>query len=236
MATVADLLTSVKYQIRDGGTNKWPGAELIDYVNRGYRLIWTRLVQLKSDFVVKTLSKTISPGIGAYLLPNDFWAVNFLKVEGESLKLYAVDFSELPNVSGDSLISEDDYYILTEDGVKIALSNPAPVGTGTPDSYTIGEGYFILSPVPLSAGSMLVSYFYKPVNLTDTSDTPFNGIADESLIAFVVEMALAREEHNTARNQSAISSLLRMADILFKRRNKALRRITAYRWEYEGLI
>jgi hypothetical protein len=213
MATVADLLTSVRYQIRDGGTNKWTGAELIDYVNRGYRLVWARLVQLRSDFVKKLNPQTLTINLEQYALPADFWSVDFLQIEGETKPMSAVDMSYVEMYNAN--LSAD---------------------LNVPMAYAIYNGYFYIRPIPDGAYMMNEYYFYKPSDLDSTDTTPFNGIADEAFIAYVTEMALAREEHNTARNQSAVSSLLRMTDILFKRRDKQLKRVDAYRWEYEGMV
>jgi hypothetical protein len=214
MATVADLLTSIRYQIREGGTNKWTGAELIDYINRGYRLILARLVQLKSDLVKTTTTATLVAGTENYTIPTGLQAIDFLQVDGESLPLNQVDMSYIERYN--------------------SMFNP--VTDGVPRCFALFNGYIYLRPTPTAAGTLNIYYFAQPTDLTSSTTTPFNGIADEALIAFVVEMALAREEHNTARNQSAVSSLLRMADILFKRRDKTLKRINAYRWEFEELV
>ena len=214
MATVADLLTSVRYQIRDGGTNKWPGAELIDYINRGYRLVLTRLVQLKSDLVKTSTTVTLVAGTENYTIPTGLQAIEFLQIEGQSQPLNQVDMSY----------------------IEMYNSKFSPVTDGVPRCFALFNGYIYLRPTPTAAGTLNVYYYAQPTDLTSSTTTPFNGIADEALIAFVVEMALAREEHNTARNQNAVSSLLRMADILFKRRDKTLKRINAYRWEFEGLV
>lgn len=231
MATIADLLTSARYQLHDTDQNKWTGAELLDYINRGYRLLWSRLTQLNSDFNSKSNMYTLTGGVDTYLLPTDFWAVKFLKIDGEENKLAQVDYGSIETVTatydsdGDPILDSDDAYVLIS----------GTVGTGTPDSYAIHEGQFFLRPIPDSALNLLMVYYYKPTDLDSDSTTPFNGIADEALIAFIVEMAFARDEHNTSRAQSALSALLRMADIFFKRRDKTLKRITAYRWDYEKL-
>lgn len=213
MATVGDLLTSVRYQVRDGGTNKWPGAELLDYINRGYRLILARLVQLKSDLAKTSTTITLVAGTENYAIPTGLQAIEFLYVEGEDSPLPQVDMSYIENYT-----------------TKVSAT------ADTPECYALFNGYIYVRPIPAAAGTITIYYYGQPTDLDSTDTTPFNGIADEALIAFVVEMALAREEHNTARNQSAVSSLLRMADILFKRRDKTLKRINAYRWEYEGLV
>ena len=212
MATVADLLTSVRYQIRDGGTNKWTGAELLDYINRGYRLVLARLVQLKSDLVKTSTTATLVAGTESYAIPTTLQAIEFLQIEGEDAPLSQVDMSYIETYS--AKISDN---------------------TGTPTCFALFNGYIYLRPIPSAAGTLNIYYYAQPSDLDTSTTTPFNGIADEALIAFVVEMALAREEHNTNRNQNAVGSLLRMADILFKRRDKTLRRINAYRWEYEAL-
>ena len=214
MATVADLLASVKYQIRDGGTNKWTGAELIDYLNRGYRLILTRLVQLNSDLVKTSTTISLVSGTEKYAIPTGLQAIDFLQLDNEPVPLNQVGISYIEEYN----------------------SKFSPVTDGVPRVFALFNGYIYLRPIPKATGTLNVYYFAQPTNLDSSATTPFNGIADEALIAYVVEMALAREEHNTARNQAAVSSLLRMADILFKRRDKALRRINAYRWESEGLV
>ena len=213
MATVADLLTSVKYQIRDGGTNKWPGAELIDYVNRGYRLVFNELVRIDSDLVKSTAAITLVAGTENYALPTGLQAIKFLQIEGATDPLTQVDMAYIETYAAKFTNQRD-----------------------TPRVFSIFNGYFYLRPIPNASGTMNVYYFVQPSDLTSSSTTPFSGIADEALIAFTVEMALAREEHSTARYQQMISSLLRMAGILFMRRDKGLRRINAYRWEYEGLV
>jgi hypothetical protein len=231
MATVADILTSARYQLHDTDQNKWTGAELLDYVNRGYRLLWSRLTQLNSDFNSKSKLYEITGGVDTYTLPDDFWAVKFMKLDGEEKPLSQVDYSTIKSTTatfdedGDPILDSDDAYVLQS----------SIVGTGTPDSYSIHENQFFLRPIPDATVNLLMVYFYKPTDLDSDTTTPFNGIADEAFIVFICEMALAREEHNTARMQSALSSLLRMADVFFKRRDKTLKRIGAYRWDYQDL-
>lgn len=213
MATVADLLTSVRYPIRDGGTNKWTGAELLDYINRGYRLIFARLVQIKSDLVKTSTTVSLVAGTENYAIPAGLQAIEFLYVEGSEKPLPQVDMSYIENYT-------------------TKVSSQAD----TPGCFALFNSYIYVRPIPAAAGTLTVYYYGQPTDLDSGDTTPFNGIADEALIAFVEEKALAREEHNTQRAQAAVSSLLRMADILFKRRDKVLKRINAYRWEYEELV
>ncbi len=93
MATVADLLTSIRYQLHDTQSNKWTGAELIDYVNRGYRLIRTRLVQIRSDLVRTLSTVTLVAGTESYTIPTGFQAFEFMQVDGEEKSLSQVDMS-----------------------------------------------------------------------------------------------------------------------------------------------
>ena len=50
---VSDLITSIRYQLHDTDSNNWTGAEILDYINRGYKLIWQQLIRIKSDLVAK---------------------------------------------------------------------------------------------------------------------------------------------------------------------------------------
>jgi len=210
---VSDLITSIRYQLHDTNSNNYTGAEILDYINRGYRLVWSQLVKNKSDFVKKLYAQTLVAGTENYAVQTDFLNVSFLQIEGEEEYLKAVDIG----------------YIETYNDKFGATNN-------TPEVYALYNGYFYLRPKPNSGYTMNEYYFYKPSDLNSSDTTPFNGIADESLIAFTVGMCLNRDEHNVQRNDSLVSSLLKMADTLFQRRDKTLKRINAYRWEYQGMV
>ena len=210
---VSDLITSIRYQLHDTDSNNFTGAELLDYINRGYRLIWSQLIKKKSDLVKKVNAQTLSIGTENYALPADFLNVSFLQIEGEEDPLAAVDISTI-----------EMYH---------ARNGSAQ---GTPTVYALYNGYFYLRPIPDSAYTLNEYYFYKITDLDSSDDTPFNSVADEALIAFTVGMALNRDQRDVSRNDKVVSALLGLADNLFQRRDKTLKRINAYRWEYEGLV
>jgi hypothetical protein len=210
---VSDLITSIRYQLHDTDTNNYTGAEILDYINRGYRLIWSQLVKKKSDFVKKLNAQALVSGTENYALPSDFLNVALMQIETEEDPLAAVDIGYIETYT-------------------------AKFGTGdaTPKVYAIHNGYFYLRPIPDAVYTLNEYYFYKTTDLNSSSDTPFNSIADEALISFAVGMCLNRDEKNVQRNDSVVSSLLKMADTLFQRRDKTLKRINAYRWEYQGML
>lgn len=213
MATIADLLTSARYPLHDTDQNKWTGAELIDYINRGYRLIHSRLVQMKSDLARSYTTATTVAGTDYVAIPTGLQSFEFIQVDGEEDPLSQVDMMYIETYN--SRISSQ---------------------RGIPTCFALYNSNIYLRPVPDIAYTLNIYYNAALTDLDSSDTTPFSGIADEALIAFIVEMALARDEHNTSRAQAAVSTLLRMADILFKRRDKSLKRIVAYRWPYEGLV
>lgn len=211
---VSDLITSIRYQLHDTDANNWTGAEILDYINRGYNLIWRELSKNKSDLVKKLNAQTLTPGTYYYALPTDFWHVDYLQIVGEYEQMKAVDHE----------------YIDTYD-----------VNFGTdrqvPNVYSIYNGYFYIKPIPDLAYTLNEYYFYKPAAaLGSADDTPFNGVSDEALIAFATGMCLNRDERSQGRQDKIISQLIGSAMTLFGRRDKTLNRINAYRWEYEGLV
>ena len=212
---VSDLITSIRYQLHDTNANNWTGAEILDYINRGHRLIWTELIKHKSDLVRKATTASTVAGTETYALPSDFYAVDFLQLDDEEKPLSAVDMSYIETYA----------YRFT------------PYSNARPTVYAIHNGYFYLRPVPDAVYTLNEYYFYKPSANLDSSDSPpFNGAADEALIAFTTGMALNRDERTQGRQDKIVSQLVGAALMLTGRRDKTLKRINAYRWEYEGLV
>jgi hypothetical protein len=210
---VSDLITSIRYQLHDTDSNNWTGAEILDYINRGHRLIWAEMVKNNSDLVHKATSGIIYASGDNYDTPSDFWTLDFLQIEGEDSPLSAVDYAY----------------------IKTYVDKFGDEG-GTPTVYAIYNGGFHVRPIPTADVTLNIYYFYKPSTLTSTSDSPFNDITNEALIAFAVGMCLVRDERSQSRQDKIISQLLSSAMSLFGRRDKSLKRINAYRWEYEELV
>jgi hypothetical protein len=229
---VSDLITSIRYQLHDTDANNWTGAEILDYINRGYKLIWQQLIRIKSDLVAKVYAETTVIGTDTYLLPTDFWSMKFIKVDGEDKPLSAVDYSTIVTTSntfdqyGDPILDSDNAYVLTQD----------TVGDGTPTTYALIEGQYVLRPNPSEIRNIILVYFYKVNTLDSTSLEPFNGMINEPLIAFATGMCLNRDERTQGRQDKIVSQLISSALMLTGRRDKTLKRINAYRWEYEELV
>lgn len=91
--------------------------------------------------------------------------------------------------------------------------------TDAPEVYTLlTDTSILLGPTPNSADVVLYGlYFYAPTALSATTDTlPFNGMFDEIIRMYVVQMGLIRDEYNVsveeairARAESDIISLIR---------------------------
>jgi hypothetical protein len=214
MATVAELITSIRYPIVDTESNKYTGAEILDYINRGYDLIYNRLIQLKSDLVRTSTTQTLTVGDGSYALPSDFWAIDFMQISGEDKVLKQVNYD----------------YILTY------TVRFTPYVYDVPTVYAIQGGQYYLRPEPDQAYTLNVVYYPSLTDLDTSDNAPFGGIFNHALKAYAEAMCKYREEKNISIDQNAASAILRSADITARRRDKRLWRVNAYRWEYEGLV
>lgn len=62
MATVQDIITSARYDLRDFGGQKLNDAQLVDYINRIIILLDRILINKCSDFTMSSTSMTLSAG------------------------------------------------------------------------------------------------------------------------------------------------------------------------------
>lgn len=216
MATlVSALITSIRYYLKDTSTTNpnWADAEILEYINQAQDILFQRLAANKSDIGIQATTRTLSAGTENYAVPTSFWEHKTLFITGEA----------------DILKQVDHEYILR-------YNERFSDNQDVPTCFSIFNDYFYLRPTP-DSGYTLNIYFYKqPTALTTSSNMPFKEIYNQAIKQYAVSKCFLRDEFNIDRENQAMDGLVAAAERVVGGRNKALKRINAYRWEYEGLV
>jgi len=204
MSTVADILTSVRYDLKDtAGVNfeftssGEENGELIDYLNRGLGHLAALLQQYGSDLVKKAGTITITAGVREGTLPTDF--VRFA-YEGRNETGYTSKIGEhrpLARIQGETAWLKE---ITLAEALEYLSTS-----TGKPTKVCLLNNQALFLPYADAAYTADVFYYYNPAKLTiSASVIPFSGIFDQVLQQFVVTLALNRDEYNAQFEQNLI--------------------------------
>lgn len=216
MATlVSAVITSIRYDLKDTNTSNpnWTDDEILDKINQAQEIIFQRLVAKKSDTIVSSTSFSLVAGTENYAVPSKFWEHQRLYISGEEKPLDQVDYSVIETYNSNFGSHND-----------------------TPNRFAIYKDYFYLRPIPDTAYTMLLRYYAQPTELTTSSNMPFKEIYNQAIKKYAIAQCFLRDEFNIDKENSSMEGLINAADGLIFGRNKSLKRINAYRWEYEGLV
>lgn len=148
MATVASVLTSLRYDLRDPDGRLFTDAELIDYLNRGLTVLDSILAAKQSDWVHKTDdSFTLAVGSNEEAYPADLKTVRDIWEGTNRLVKKTVDYI---------------YY------------QRKFISTGRPRFYALEGVNFIFDYTADQEYTLTVHYNKKSTALTASGDMPFN--------------------------------------------------------------
>lgn len=213
--TVANLITSIRYTIKDTAASKFASdnAELLDYVQRAYEMLYQRLIELQSDINLTINAQALAAGTGNYDLPADFQAWGFVHIAGESKRMDQVNY--------DNILAYDELFGSNSD---------------TPTRFAIYNDDIYIKPTPDAVYTMNEYYYAHPSTLATSTTMPFAGIFNRAIQRWVERMCLNRDEFDIKVEDAETKLLLSFAEGVHRARNKSLKRINAYRWEYQGLV
>jgi hypothetical protein len=216
MATlVSALITSIRYSIKDTGTTdpSWTDAEILEYINQAQDIILQRLAINKSDVGLSVSSVSLVAGTENYAVPSNFWDHKSLLIDGQKDSLSQVGYDDIKTFNAN-------------------FSSKQQV----PERYALYNDYFYLRPIPDAVYTLNIFYYAQPTALTTASNMPFKELYNQAIKKYAVAQCFLRDEFNEDKEEKALSGLIETADRVMMHRDKSLKRVTAYRWEYEGLI
>lgn len=198
MTTLATLLTSVRYDLRDSDSNVFSDAELVDFFNRMLFQLDTILDSMDSDWVRGSTTLSLSKDASSVSLPSDFLSDNSLwygtaQLDKEDLA-YIEEFRQLQSVSG------------------------------RPTKYAIGGSSVEFNYTADAAYDFTFYYNKKNGTLTPASTVPYNDVFNEVLIKTTVLCAKNRNEYDIM-GDSLIYDTIRDLALTNTRRRKLIRRL-----------
>jgi len=186
MATVAQEITALRYDLMDEDSTQYSDALLLSYYNRAYRALSAVLGSIRSDRVFADDTLTLSSGSSTITLPDDF------------------STPILVQINNDTLVKKDPETIR-----RLLQQN----NSGTPSNYGIMGSNFIFDREAGADTSVYVQYNTGvTTDLTTGSAMPYSDAHNDSLRGAVAMMAKNRNERAIAGDY-ALHQFFRSAEI-----------------------
>lgn len=167
MATVLSVITSARYDIKDGAARDPVDDVLVDFVNRAVHILDSQLSSLGSDFVHQTETLTLSAAANSVSIPTRCIRVRSLWISTD----------ELDKMSTDAMYNRRKY-----------LST-----TGQPDFWA-NEGANIIFDKTADAEYSITAHFDQRVDtLVKTDSMPYSDEFNEVIREAIVMMARNRD-------------------------------------------
>jgi len=202
MTTTSELIASARIDIADPSSTVFTDAQMLDYLNRGFRQVHEKLVEWDADIIRARQTIAVTSGDDAYDLPAGYWLTCFMYIDGEA--------NHLIQLKADALLK----YPVTQ--------------TGTPFGYLISGTEIILRWMPNATKTLYHYHYIAYSNLALLATTPFNGLFDQVARQFVASMALNRNEYNT---QVELAILKYLEESAWNIMNKRLPSIDITPWD-----
>jgi len=166
MATVANIITNARYDLRDHGAQKYDDAQLVLYTNRIIKLLDDLLITQHSDLTFNTATTTLNTGAATATVPTGAHIIT---------KVYNGTVLLIKKSPMDIL---DRYHFNNENG-----------STGTP-SYWALLGDNINVNIEADADYTLgVHYHKRTATLILTDDLPYSDLFNEFILEAIIVMA-----------------------------------------------
>lgn len=197
MATAANIITSGRYDLRDTGSNLYADEELLDYLNRVRKLMYSALLAVHSDWVHATDSSvSLSSGASSATAPTTAASIRSVWYDDDQLVEKPVDYIYYKQKHIDS--------------------------TGQPNYWAHEGSNIIFERTADAAYTLTAHYNTKGSDLASGDDMPFDDTFNEVIREGMVLMAKNRNEvpgsinaqlYNMFNNQA-------MADIISRKHCK----------------
>jgi len=190
MSTVANVITDIRYDLKDSGTTKkFADAQIIQYMNRFQIYLAAIAYHNRIHAFVAKDSVTMTAATETYTLPSDFYAEYLLTFDDKDAAL--------------KKISLDEY---------ISRGCGTSTSSGQPSKYMIlGTKLYICDPLPDGTSTTLDNYYYQiPAafsTATNTGTMPLSGILDQFWRQFVVMLLMNIDEYNIGMETKLFSQL-----------------------------
>lgn len=168
MATAQNVITSARYDLRDVDDIEYTDEELLDFVNRSNRVLYTALGNFKSELVYNSADLSVLAGNRQVSVPTDFSIIIRLWVDTK------VEATEQTNE-------------WITDRRKDNLS------TGRPYYFALHGGYLQFEKVTDVDYTFSIEYYTRPpTDLALTSDMPFRDAFNDEIAQVITLMAKNR--------------------------------------------
>lgn len=179
MSTVSDIITGVRYDLKDDGTiPKFSDAKIMHYMNRFRIFLAALLFREQCNLSLKKSDLVTASGTATYNLMS-------------SIPDYYADFGITYHDDSQGLMRRE----LAE---YISGGYNTSTVTGTAGSYMIlGTTLYLFGDIPDASDTMNVWYYSINTAFASSTDSmPYNGIFDEPWRQFVALLLLNRDEYS----------------------------------------
>jgi hypothetical protein len=179
MSTVADIITGIRYDLKDKGTvAHFSDADIMHYMNRFRIYIAKMMYQNQLTAGIKAVGCTLGSNTQTYSLfslATDFYAEHGLIMKGDSTWFTKKELDEY-----------------------ISQGYEASTVLGTPAHYMIlNSMMYFFGDIPNATMTASMYYYYLPAAFsTTTTSMPWGGLLDEFWREFVTTIMMNRDEYN----------------------------------------
>ena len=168
MATVASIIESARWDLRDEEDTQYTDAMLLDFGNRGLRPLSVVLAMVNSDWVNESADLTLALGDSEVSLPSNF--VSDITVRTSTSYLDKKSVSAIRRLLVDST-------------------------PGQPDKYAIRNTIIMFEKVASVEYTIVLEYNKHEDALVSDGDMPYNDEFNDILRQFIVLVAKSRNEY-----------------------------------------
>lgn len=181
MATQLSTLEQRVQTLYDvSGSTVLSTAELDQFINDAYRVLWAMVIAVNKDFRVNTLSFTLASGQQSQAFPGDFMEIRFVRLNpGTDNQIYLTKFG-------------------AKSGSQQWDRSYRPAGTA-----------LFIEPIQRAAGAYALDYIPQPPALvapTDALDVELDQFSD-FIVYHAATIALAREETDATQLQALLGAI-----------------------------
>ncbi len=190
MSTVSDIITGIRYDMKDDGTvSKFSDEKIMHFMNRFRIFLAAVLFREQCSLSLKKVDVVTTSGTATYDLMSaaaDYYADFGIHYSDSSTPLNSKDLPEY-----------------------IAGGYNTSTITGTANNYMIlGQTLYLFGDIPDSTKTAWLWYYMMNTAFANATDTmPYGGIFDEPWRQFVTTLLLNRDEYSVDFEASLLKAL-----------------------------
>ena len=192
MTTAAELITSVRWDLKDEETVQYSDPMLLDFLNRGLRPLCVTLAALNSDWVNESTTLTLDEDAEYTTLPTNY-------VSDISVKISSTD--------------------LTKKSISWIRNERIDNTAGQPEYFAIQGTSLMFEKAADAEYSITLEYHKRADALTILSEMPFNDEFNDVLRQFMSLVCKSRSEYTTddgSKNQYTYLSEVNMQSFFYQ--------------------